>query len=262
MDNTTSQQLQELLDISSTLKQHSEQQNHEITAIKESLQTSEQKYKTLHELILRVDKKVTLLIQESRRSTATKTAPPPRPIATKTTAAQKKKQAMNKMSSYLSKKNTIYDVDLLNCFISSTQSVLEIYVKEKPEFLNPNLDLTNYKTPFLSGKMSLKGTTTGHGAIAVSFSQESIYKLSAEMVGMKSVDQVSEELAADFAKELCNQVCGQAKIQLTAKNYKFELEIPELLRGADRQSSENKAPNIILNFRFFKEYICQLEFWD
>ena len=56
-------------------------------------------------------------------------------------------------------------------------------------------------------------------------------------------------------------MCGQAKIQLTAKNYDLTLEIPELIREADQVESQ-KPPNIILNFQFQKQYPFYIEFWD
>lgn len=139
----------------------------------------------------------------------------------------------------------------------------------KVEYINPFLDAaknvieTMAQTPVTHAKAELKkdavtyGDVTGiigmtcetvTGAMVVSFSQECILHLVANML-MEPVKAKVDEDVIDAVGELTNMICGGAKASLAKLNLKFDLATPTMVAGRGVEISMfSKAPTIVIPF--------------
>ena len=172
------------------------------------------------------------------------------------------KENSQKIKDFLKNSETIYNAQILNCFINGVVSVLQMKTGVKPSFKKPHIIIKNYVPQYISGRMSLT-RTTGNGYISLSFPKETISEITRQILrNVENIDEKIEKLSKDMAKELCNQICGNAKLGMEQEGFQFQLEIPEIIDFVDWKNSEYKHPKIILEFAYCKKYSFQLEFWD
>jgi len=171
-----------------------------------------------------------------------------------------KKPNLKDMKSYLHRSKTIFDVKILNCFITSAVSVIESNIRIKPSFIKLEMHVTEYIPPYIAGRMSLKGTTGG-GELAVSFPRNTILFIVCKMFKFKSVKEATPDLVEDVTKELCNQICGQAKIELVKLNYDMHIEIPQISKPSEEET-EIIPPQISLQFQCRDKYPFTIDLWN
>lgn len=137
------------------------------------------------------------------------------------------------------------DVNLINPFISATNTALEMMAMIKPERKKVYLKTDNVLVGDISGVMGLSGEVSG--SIIVSFTKDSACLLVGNMLGA-SYDDINDEVK-DGIQEIVNLIAGQAKSMLKDTDYHFQVSIPTCIIGKGHQVNHKKGvPCVVAEF--------------
>lgn len=104
------------------------------------------------------------------------------------------------------------------------------------------------------------GNNKAHGAIALTFQRETIEAI-ARTIFQDANLEVQDNLAADLAGELCNQVSGMTQCNYSGMGARFEISTPTLVSGRGHVIAHKlDAPCLVLPFLwkglpFFGEFV-------
>lgn len=137
------------------------------------------------------------------------------------------------------------DVNLINPFISATNTALEMMAMIKPERKKVYLKTNNVLVGDISGVMGLSGEVSG--SIIVSFTKPSACLIVGNMLGA-TYDEINDDVK-DGIQEIVNLIAGQAKTMLKDTDFHFQVSIPTCIIGKGHQVNHKKGvPCVVAEF--------------
>ncbi len=137
------------------------------------------------------------------------------------------------------------DVNLINPFISATNTALEMMAMIKPERKKVYLKTNNVLVGDISGVMGLSGEVSG--SIIVSFTKPSACLIVGNMLGA-TYDEINDDVK-DGIQEIVNLIAGQAKMMLKDTDFHFQVSIPTCIIGKGHQVNHKKGvPCVVAEF--------------
>ncbi len=160
------------------------------------------------------------------QSTPQTSAPDNTPQAETTTEPTKLK-----MADYLKAKQSVFDVRVLNAFITATKATSKALLTKTANFVRPQpLPPGKFVTFSIGARMKLsKGNDSGY--MGVGFKDRHLSAIVATLFGIPE-SEVTVALVNDLAKEFCNQVFGQAKSALSKDGIEYNITYPEIATGS------------------------------
>lgn len=143
-----------------------------------------------------------------------------------------------------------YDINLINCFVTSVDEVLEYYVGEKPVHEKVQVSVKKTTPPgFVTALVKFDGKNVA-GATAFTCDRSLLVAISSRINGT-SKKQSSEDRAAMVAaaEEMADQIFGKAELLLGRVGYPVRMGAPEIHVGETQEIViEAPAPFVILPF--------------
>lgn len=142
---------------------------------------------------------------------------------------------------------TTVNVDFINPFLAAVSTVLQTMSSINPTPRRPLLKSDELPPGDVTGIIGM--TSLGcNGSMAFVLPQSCALEIVSKMMG-----QTYSELEADVIDgigELTNQICGQAKKGLGERGYRFQLSIPNVIRGKEHVVEHmTGAPIIVVPFQ-------------
>ena len=121
-----------------------------------------------------------------------------------------------------------YDSRIINAFLAGAGEVLSAYLGKVPEICKPFIKKSGVARGF-TGLVGFTGLGLV-GSMSLSYDRKVLTALTRRMLpGLAGA--VTEELLEDVAGEVCNQVVGKVKINLSKIGLKIAIGLPERLHG-------------------------------
>jgi chemotaxis protein CheX len=137
------------------------------------------------------------------------------------------------------------DVRFINPFLEGTISVLKTMAFVEPKPGKPRLKEDNKAIGDVSGIIGLTGAVKG--SLAISFSEECIFKIVYNMLGEKYTE-INDDIR-DAVGEITNMISGDARKRLEAEGFTITAAIPTVVYGKDHQIEHVlEGPSIIIPF--------------
>jgi chemotaxis protein CheX len=142
-------------------------------------------------------------------------------------------EVISKMLAHFKADNSgkTYDTRIINAFVASVNEVLEFYFGEKPKLGKPTLKKEEKAQGYVSGLIGISGKAV-QGSMSITSPAEFILELAGKIFAGQPVER-NDQLMADLAGELCNQVVGKVKIALAKLGIKIQIGLPEVVIGKD-----------------------------
>lgn len=149
---------------------------------------------------------------------------------------------------------TKYDVNVINCFVTSANDVLEYYVGTKPEHSRPTV-ATSKRVP--SGFVAAVVAFTGEQGGSASLSCEKAFIVDiASRINGRSKREIESDTAAlvQTVEEMADQIFGKAELLLVKLGYELKVANPQV-RVGDGSDFELKGvgPVVIIPFTLAKK---------
>ncbi|MEJ2031602.1 MAG: chemotaxis protein CheX [Deltaproteobacteria bacterium] len=138
--------------------------------------------------------------------------------------------------------------EYINPFLSATKNVLETMAQTPVTAMRPRLKDDSATYGEVTGIIGMVSKQVS-GSMIVSFSQECILKIVANMLMEPPKEKIDAEII-DAVGELTNMICGGAKAQLAKMNLRFELAAPTMIMGKGVEITYySDTPTLVIPFR-------------
>ncbi|WP_196137178.1 chemotaxis protein CheX [Aliikangiella sp. G2MR2-5] len=135
------------------------------------------------------------------------------------------------------------NIEFISPFLSSMSNVLVTMASLKPRASGFQLEPTNLPEGDVTGIIPLSSPQAS-GTIALTFSKAVILHIAEKMLG-EEFDELNDKVA-DLVGELANMVAGNARELLEDKGYTFEMGIPKVIRGPNRELTRPQTSNLVI----------------
>lgn len=144
-----------------------------------------------------------------------------------------------------------YDVSVMNIFIQATHEVIEYYTNDLPKMQKPILKQSNEITQdFITGLTTIEGATI-HGSTAIICDRSFIELLATRVSGLsKKQVQQDQSLLGGVMSELCDQIFGKARLVLEAMGYLYNVSLPKVILGGNKESIRHAGNNPVMCIPF------------
>jgi two-component system chemotaxis response regulator CheY len=122
-----------------------------------------------------------------------------------------------------------YDTSIIRSIINATEEVCNFYLGECVQFGKPYIKTDNSGSGCLSAVISL----ARHEALgSVAFSCDALFfrHLATKIFGEK-IAGVKSDMIRDMGGEICNQITGKIKINLSRNSYHIQIGLPQVIMG-------------------------------
>lgn len=126
------------------------------------------------------------------------------------------------------------NVEFINPFLSSISNVLATMAMIEPKTGKPAIQCDPLPPAEITGIIRMNSPQTS-GVLAISFSQPLIHEVTKRMLGDDA--ETADETLKDLVGEITNMVCGNAKAVLDQKGYDFDMAIPQVVIGRDKNAT-------------------------
>jgi CheY-specific phosphatase CheX/CheY-like chemotaxis protein len=143
-----------------------------------------------------------------------------------------------------------YDVNVINCFVSSVNNVFEYYVGEKPEHSKATIAPANkVPTGFVTSIVTFDGDVS-KGTAALTCDHAFIVSIASRVNGASKVELENDrEAVIATVEELTDQIFGKAELLLNGIGYNFKVSAPEIHYNENKDLSlASEAPVMIIPF--------------
>ena len=150
------------------------------------------------------------------------------------------------------------NVDYVNPFLGALVEVLTTMAMVQPTRGKLSVKEGKEAVGDVTGRIDMRGPLAT-GSLAVSFSEQAILAIFANMVGEQR-EAIDDEVA-DLVGEITNMVSGGAKRVFSERGMEFDMATPELLTGSKHIIDHKiKGPTVLVPFesdsgRFYVE-VC------
>lgn len=144
-----------------------------------------------------------------------------------------------------------YDINLINCFITSVAEVLEYYTGERPEHDRPTVAAKKVIPPgFVSSVVKFDGKSVG-GTTAFTCDKRLISMIASRINGSRKSEGVADKaVLIAAAEEMSDQIFGKAEILLGKVGYAVRMGTPAIHVGERIEIQiEGPAPFMVLPFQ-------------
>lgn len=137
------------------------------------------------------------------------------------------------------------DAKFINAFLVGTINVLKTMAFVEPKPGKPYLKKDNLASGDVSGIIGLTGSATG--SMALSFSENAIFKIVSNMLG-EEMNEVNGDIT-DAVGEITNMVSGAARKELESIGLNISAAIPTVVAGKEHSIKHVLGgPSIIIPF--------------
>lgn len=122
-----------------------------------------------------------------------------------------------------------YDTSIIRSIINATEEVCNFYLGESVQFGKPHIKPDNSGSGCLTAVISL---ARPEALASVAFSCDGLFfrHLATKLFG-ENISGVNSDMIRDMGGEICNQITGKIKINLSRNNYHIQIGLPQVIMG-------------------------------
>ena len=122
--------------------------------------------------------------------------------------------------------------EFITPFVTSTRDVLEVMTSTECEHSRPELKTEEKSWGHVTGVININSDQM-KGVMMLSFEESCILSIVARMLGEECVE--INDTVIDAVSELTNMICGGAKRHLNQLGHQFDLAVPDVIVGKNKE---------------------------
>jgi len=122
-----------------------------------------------------------------------------------------------------------YDTSIIRSIINATEEVCNFYLGESVQFGKPHIKTDKSGSGCLSAVIALS-RKEALGSVAFSCDGLFFRHLVTKLFG-ETISGVKSDMIRDMGGEICNQITGKIKINLSRNSYHIQIGLPQVIMG-------------------------------
>lgn len=159
----------------------------------------------------------------------------------------------NEIVAVLTPGDLFFDTNIVNCFIQSTNDVIEYYFGELPEMMQATREVQSRKAcGYVTGISVLQGAHF-FGSAALTCNRDLIIDAAPRVSGTSRKEAADDEVVSATTRELCDQIFSRAIFTLNKLDFGISATVPEIIKGEPHVVCHKiNAPVVCIPFKMWK----------
>lgn len=143
-----------------------------------------------------------------------------------------------------------YDVNVINCFVKTTNDVLEYYTDELPNIRQVSIKTNAGSRAGYSTGISMLTSDASIGSISLTCTKAFMNFVTPRVIGTEPKHDFPDEVIEEATSEMCDQIFGKSGMLLGRFGHHFDVGLPSVLIGPGHEIlHQGDAPVLQIPFR-------------